>query len=153
MRRHQAGAPAGTGGQFAPDQRPAVSADLTAQDGEDARLAVLDADFAQAQTSYFAAEYAAAEAAKRVLVARVRQEYPTAKYLSVRDCDTGEGHYVMKDGPLDDQFTPLYAGPASNASSRRAAELASDALAWLPYRQLPASVFEDGFIDLDDMVV
>ena len=33
MKRHQAGAPAGTGGQFAPDRRPTVDVDLVAAAG------------------------------------------------------------------------------------------------------------------------
>lgn len=126
---------------------------LTAQD-DTARLAVeLDAAWSRAQESYFAAEAAAAEAAKLVLVARVRQEYPTAKYLSVKDCDTGEGHYVMNLGPIDARGNPLYTGPSAYDCSSDAAQTASDALIWLPYNQLPDTGALTGFIDLDDMVV
>ena len=99
MRRHSAGAPAGTGGQFAPEHRPATDIDLTPPAPVD--LNALWADFGASQRAYRAASDASNAAAAKVLVAMVRGRYPNAKYLTVTEADDSNRLTASSVGPLD----------------------------------------------------
>lgn len=96
--RHSAGAPAGTGGQFKAEQRPAADFDLPAE-------TPISAEAAYAQFSALVQKVGATgrgvdRAAAVTLAALVRGAHPAARYVEVEPSEQGD--YFLPSGPVFD---------------------------------------------------
>lgn len=140
--RHQAGAPASTGGQFKAEQRPVTDIDLTAPAPISREAAA--ADFDEKRKAFHAASESATAAAVVALVAAIRDEYPTAKYLSVWESDQGDYYDLNGAGPLDADGNAL-------ADDDFEDDEISDALGWPRTDDLEPFI-DDDRLDLDALL-
>lgn len=108
--RHSAGAPAGTGGQFKAEQRPAADFDLPAE-------TPISAEAAYAQFSALVQKVGATgrgvdRAAAVTLAALVRGAHPAARYVEVEPSEQGD--YFLPSGPVfDGDHNAVDAEPAA----------------------------------------